>query len=86
MALRLCMERIAPAPKDNPVSFALTQMNNALDASQAAGSVLTAVSEGDLTPIEATRVMGLIDSYRRTLELTEIENRLKVLENEFAST
>ena len=86
MALRLCMKRIAPAPKDNLVSFALPQMNNALDASQAAGSVLTAVSEGNLTPIEATRVMGLIDSYRRTLELTEIENRLKVLEDEFAST
>ena len=31
-------------------------------------------------------VMGLIDSYRRTLELTEIESRLKVLEDEFAST
>ena len=56
-------------------------MNNALDASQAAGSVLTAVSEGNLTPIEAARVMGLIDSYRRTLELTEIEQRLQVLEN-----
>ena len=81
MALRLCMERIAPAPKDNPVAFALPPMNNALDASQAAGSVLTAVSKGNLTPIEATRVMGLIDSYRRTLELTEIEQRLQVLEN-----
>lgn len=85
LALRLCMERIAPAPKDNPVSFTLPQMNNALYASQAAGSVLTAVSDGHLTPIEATRVMGLIDSYRRTLELTEIENKLKVLEDEFAS-
>ena len=37
-------------------------------------------SEGELTPIEGTRVMGLIDSYRRTLELTEIEERLQVLE------
>ena len=53
---------------------------NALDASEAAGSVITAVSEGELTPIEATRVMGLIDSYRRTLELTEIEERLQALE------
>ena len=75
------MERIAPAPKDNPVSFTLPQMKNAFDALQAAGSVLTAVSEGNLTPIEATRVMGLIDSYRRTLELTEIEERLQTLEN-----
>ena len=81
MALKLCMELIAPAPTDNPVSFPLPQMNNALDASQAASSVLIAVSEGNLTPIEATRVMGLIDSYRRTLELTEIEQRLLVLEN-----
>ena len=86
IALRLCMERIAPAPKDNTVSFTLPQISSAFDASQAAGSVLTAVSEGNLTPIEATRVMGLIDCYRRTLELTEIEERLQVLEDEFAST
>ena len=75
------MERIAPAPKDQPVSFNLPKMHNALEASEAAGSVLTAVSEGQLTPIEATRVMGLIDSYRRTLELTEIEERLRALES-----
>ena len=81
IALRLCMERIAPAPKDQPVSFSLPQMSTALDASEAAGSVLTAVSVGELTPIEATRVMGLIDSYRRALELTEIEERLQALEN-----
>ena len=80
IALRLCMGRIAPAPKDQPVSFNLPKMKNALDASEAAGSVLTAVSEGELIPIEATRVMGLIDSYRRTLELTEIEERLQALE------
>jgi len=81
VALRLCIERIAPAPKDQPVSFALSQINNALDAAQAAGSVLRAVSDGELTPIEATRVMGLIDGYRRTLELTEIEERLRALES-----
>ena len=80
VALRLCMERIAPTPKDQPVSFSLPKMKNALDASEAAGSVLTAVSEGELTPVEATRVMGPIDSYRRTLELTEIEQRLQALE------
>ena len=74
------MERIAPAPKDQPVSFSLPKMSNALDASEAAGSVFTAVSEGGLTPIEATRVMGLIDSYRRTLELTDIEEQLRALE------
>ena len=42
---------------------------------------LILITKGELTPIEATRVMGLIDSYRRTLELTEIEERLQALEN-----
>ena len=80
VALRLCMDRIAPPPKDAAVTFSMPTMSNALDAAEAAGSVLKAVSEGELTPIEATRVMGLIDSYRRTLELTEIEERLRALE------
>ena len=58
-------------------------MAEEVDASKAASSVLTAVSEGELTPIEGTRVMGLIDSYRRTLELTEIEERLQSLEKAY---
>ena len=80
LALRLCMERIAPAPKDKLVSFPLPDMKDAIDAYKAAGSVLSAVSEGELTPIEGTRVMGLINSYSRTLELPEIAERLQVLE------
>ena len=40
MALRLCMDRIAPLPKDNTISFPLPHMENANDASKAAGSVL----------------------------------------------
>ncbi len=84
IALRLCMDRIAPPMKDKPVVFPLPRMHGAMDASEAAGSVLSAVSEGTLTPIEGTRVMGLIDSYRRTLELTDIEYRLKALESDHA--
>ena len=81
VALKLCMDRIAPSPKDKPICFSLPDMHCARDASKAAGGVLRAVGNGDITPIEATRVMGLIDSYRRTLELTEIEHRLSALEN-----
>ena len=58
LALRLCMERIAPAPKDKSVSFLFPNMRDAMDASQAASSVLTAVSEGKLTPIEGNTCDG----------------------------
>lgn len=81
VALRLCLERVAPPRKDAPVSFALPMINCAKDAAAAAGAVLQAVSVGDLTPAEAAQVMGLIDSYRRTLEVTELEARVAALEN-----
>ena len=79
-ALRLCLERVAPPRKDSPVQFALPQMTCARDAAEAAGAVLQAVSEGDLTPTEGAQVMGLVDSYRRTLETSELEARLAALE------
>ena len=47
VALRLCMDRIAPLPKDATVTFAMPTMSSALDASEAAASVLKAVSEGE---------------------------------------
>ncbi|MCA0943382.1 DUF5681 domain-containing protein [Salipiger pacificus] len=79
-ALRLCLERIAPARKDAPVTFELPAMNSASEAAGAAAAVLAAVADGQLTPAEAASVMGLVDSYRRTLEVTEIERRLAALE------
>ncbi|MFT4792443.1 MAG: hypothetical protein ACI9ZM_000581 [Paracoccaceae bacterium] len=79
-ALRLCLERIAPPRRDAPVAFPLPAMTCARDAAEAAGAVLGAVSEGDLTPIEGAHVMGLVEAWRRTFETTELEARLTALE------
>lgn len=81
-ALRLCLERVAPPRKDAPVQFALPQMTTASDAARAAGAVLEAVSEGELTPGEGAVVMGLVNAFRRTLETTELEARLEALEGQ----
>ena len=80
VALRLCLDRIAPPRKDNPVQFLLPRMVSAHDAAEAAGAVLDAVSLGELTPTEGAKVMGLVDSFRRTLEVTELEARVAALE------
>ncbi|MDU8925891.1 hypothetical protein RXV86_00680 [Alisedimentitalea sp. MJ-SS2] len=80
VALRLCLERIAPRRKDTAVQFELPPMECAQDAAEAAQAVLQAVSDGDLTPIEASTVMSLIEQYRRTLEVTEFEMRIQALE------
>lgn len=80
VALRLCLERVAPPRKDTPVRFAMPAITCAKDAAAAAGAVLQAVSAGDLTPAEAAPVMALVDSYRRTLEVSELEARVAALE------
>ncbi len=79
-ALRLCLERIAPPRKDAPVTFPMPSMRSAGDAAKAAGAVLEAVADGELTPIEGAHVMGLVDAFRRTLEASEFEVRLAALE------
>lgn len=81
-ALRLCLERIAPTKKDAPVQFDLPPMRSAADAARSAQSVLNAVSNGDLTPLEGASVMSLIETYRKTLETTEFEARIKALEEQ----
>ena len=79
-ALRLCMERMLPAAKDTHIQFELPVMSNASEAAVAAQAVLKAVSEGEVTPLEGATVMGLVESYRRTLEVTELEERLVQVE------
>lgn len=83
-ALRLCIERIAPPRKDVPVQFELPGMHMARDAAQAAGAVLTAVADGELTPAEGAHVMALVETYRRTLETTDLEARVLALEGKNA--
>lgn len=81
VALRLCLERIAPPRKDAPVTFTLPQMRSAADAATAAGAIIEAVASGELTPSEGAHVMALVDAYRRTLEMGELEQRIAFLES-----
>lgn len=79
-ALRLCLDRIAPARKDAPVSFDLPDIQTADDAADAARAILRAVADGEVTPLEAASVMAVVEQFRRTLETTEIERRITALE------
>lgn len=83
-ALRLCLERITPARKDAPVLFELPPMDGAACAAAAMGEILSSVASGGLTPGEASGLAGLVEAYRKALETTELEARLKVLEEKGA--
>ena len=79
-ALRLCLERIAPAPRDRPVTLKLPKVRSADDVGAAMSATLAAMAKGEITPGEAATVAGVLDVKRRALELIELEQRVAALE------
>ena len=80
IAIRLCMDRVAPPRKDRHVAFSLPQMEKAKDAAVAAACIVQTVAEGELTPSEAGELMKIVEGYARSLQVSDFEERLERLE------
>jgi hypothetical protein len=79
-ALRMCVERLLPPRRDRPVRFAMAALNSAHDAAKAVAAITVAVASGELTPSEAGELSRVIEAYVKAIETSEIEDRLKILE------
>ncbi len=79
-ALRLCMDRIAPARKDRSVSFDMPAIETLDDLPNATRALMAAVATGELTPSEAAELGKLVDAHVRAIEVTDISKRLDALE------
>tara|TARA_R110000824_G_scaffold138933_2_gene303859 strand:+ start:485 stop:931 length:447 start_codon:yes stop_codon:yes gene_type:complete len=84
-AIRLCLERLLPARKDSPVVFALPPIATVLDAVTASTALLFAVADGDVTPEEAGKIMGLLTAHKQLVELCDLESRVREIEERNAS-
>src|SRR3984957_18171636 len=74
-AIRLVVDRLAPAGKERPIDFELPALNTPADAIAASAAIAAAVSAGDLTPLEATRLSNVVHAYVQALEADDIERR-----------
>ena len=72
--------RTCPPRKDRPVLIDLPDINNSEGASRVMAGILEAVSDGDITPDEASGVATPVEVYRKTLDTSELEGRLQALE------
>ncbi len=79
-ALRLCLERIAPARKDSPIVVDLPSVETAADLVRASASVVASVTSGDLTPDEGNRLMALLVAHKSVVEAGDLERRIAELE------
>jgi hypothetical protein len=79
-AMRLCLDRLAPARRERCIAFDLPLIETAADAAKASAALIAGVAAGEITPSEAEHLGRLIDSYLRALEATDFDARLRRLE------
>lgn len=82
-ALKLCLDRVAPARKDRPVVVDLPVLKTAEDGPMALAAIATAAACGEITPGEAQALASVVVEHRRGVEAVDIERRLAALENRF---
>jgi hypothetical protein len=79
-ALRFCLDRIWPPKRDRLVTVEMPEIESVQDANKAAAAVLAACAAGEISTGEAADLMGLVASYVRLLESSDIKARLQALE------
>jgi hypothetical protein len=79
-AIRLCMDRLSPARKGEPVAFELPPLDKPADSVAAAATIVAAVAAGELTPSEGADLAKVIDIYVRAIETKAFDERLTKIE------
>ncbi len=78
--LRLVIERLAPAPKDNRINIELPTIENAEDLNKAISHIIAKVGTGDITPLEGQSLIKMFEGWKAAYSLEEIEQRINKLE------
>jgi hypothetical protein len=85
VALKLCLDRLAPLRKGRPVQLDLPDIHNASDLAATGSAVGKALADGELSPEEASSVISTLDGIRRLYEVSELEARIAALEKQQVS-
>lgn len=84
LALRLCIERVAPIQRERPLLFELPALRTPADAVAATQAVAAGVSSGELSGTEASTLVSLVEVYCKAYSQTVLEDRLAALEASLA--
>src|SRR5262249_4310884 len=79
-AIRVCMERLVPPIKPQPVAVELPPLEKAVDSVEALATIAAAVAAGDLTAAEAAELAKVVEVYVGALASRAFEERLSALE------
>jgi hypothetical protein len=63
-----------------PIVIDIPEAETPADVSKAVAAVIRAASEGKISPADASAICSLLETQRRAIETTELEQRLAMLE------
>jgi hypothetical protein len=80
MAVKLVLDKLIPSAKELPLSLSLPKVEGAADLPAALYAVMAAVAQGNINPSEGQALTTMLEAYRKGLEFSDIEARLRTLE------
>lgn len=78
--LRALLDRLAPPRRDRTIEIDLPRLANAEDATAITAALVDAVADGAVSPSEAKAIGEVVDVHLRAVELHEIGERVRRLE------
>ncbi len=80
-ALKMCLDRLCAPLRATDRLITIEGMENCKELSEKGDLILEYVATGDITPAEASSLMGAISSQAKIIEADELERRVSELEN-----
>ena len=79
-ACKLILERLIPRNRERAIDLQFPELTRATEVPQALAVTVKAVAQGKISPGEGQALAALLETYRRSMEMTDLEARLEVLE------
>lgn len=78
--LRALLDRLAPPRRDRTVEIDLPSLADKADVTSVTSALVDAVAEGTIAPSEAKAIGEVVDIHVRAVEMREMEERIRRLE------
>jgi hypothetical protein len=79
--LEYCVDRLLPRRRGEPINLELPKISRVKDIPAAVAVVVGAVSNGTITPEQASHVSRLLDSFANAITLNDVAARLENVES-----
>jgi hypothetical protein len=79
-AMRLCLDRIYPVKKEQPIHLALPPLKSATDLPNHCRQITNAVMTGEITPGQGESLTNILTGHAHILEIVDVDERLKDIE------